>query len=265
MKRLSTRSTARQAARSLLLVLPVALLAGGCVRTLHEADFFYPRRRALVPDRVIRENVEIPAGDGTMLRGWLLRPEDPRGSLIYFYGNGETVQDVQARTFWLARHFSLRVLSVDYRGYGFSDGEPSAAALFADAVTIRDSMERRLGDGPVIAYGRSLGSFVALKLASERQLDGLILEGTVDRLENALPQLRRLAPWYVRWFVRPRLGDDLRAHEPPVSVIARVGAPLLVIQGEQDELFPPELARRLFEASPASDKQWCPVPGAGHN
>lgn len=250
-----------------LFLLILTLMFTGCTKTLHQSDFLRPTKRTIIPDSVHRRNVEIVAADSTRLRGWLLSPRSPRGSLIYFYGNAETVRDFEYRLFWLADRFNLIVLAVDYRGYGFSDGSPSAEKLMQDATVIYDTLQQYLGTErkPVLVYGRSLGSFVAMDLASERPIDGMILEGTVTSLSDALPSFKRLAPWYIRWAISLRLGEDLLRLKRPIDQIRQLSVPVLVIQGEKDELFPVEFAKKMYEASPARDKRWCPVPGAGHN
>jgi hypothetical protein len=250
-----------------LFLLVLTLLLTGCTKTLHQSDFFYPYKRTIIPDTVERRNVEILAPDSARLRGWLLSPKSNRGSLIYFYGNAETVRDFEYRLFWLADRFNLIVLAVDYRGYGFSDGSPSAEKLMQDATVIYDTLLQYLGTErkPVLVYGRSLGSFVAVDLASKRPIDGMILEGTVTSLTDALPSFKRLAPWYIRWAISLRLGEDLLLLKRPIDQIQQLSVPVLIIQGEKDELFPVAFAKKIYEASPARVKRWCPVPGAGHN
>ncbi len=249
------------------MCLVTGVLLSGCTKTLHEGDFFFPRKSGIVPEGVVRRNVEIVTPDSIVLRGWLLQPATPRGSLLYFYGNAETVRTSQLRLFWLAQRYQLRVLSIDYRGYGASDGSPSIQHLLDDALIIEDYL--RLDSLPraqhLIVYGRSLGSIVALHLAEQRPIDGIVLEGTVTNLTDALPGIKHLLPWYVRWLVRLRIGEDLQKYEPPVETIRKISAPLLMIHGETDVLFPVDRARKMYDHSPAKEKFWCEVPGAGHN
>jgi len=119
-------------------------MLGGCTRTLHERDFLYPRKNGVVPDGVERRNLELTAADGTQLRGWLLRPARPRGSLVYFYGNAETIRDCQRRLYWLADAFQLDVVAVDYRGYGTSDGVPSLQLLMQGAAVVYVELGREM-------------------------------------------------------------------------------------------------------------------------
>lgn len=246
------------------------LALGGCAKTVHESDLFYPRHYRVLPDEITRRNIEIVAPDSTVLRGWLLAPPAPRGTLIYFDANASTVLYSQQRLYWFAEALNVNVVAVDYRGYGFSTGKPTLAGIADDAVLVYDRVvaDPDIGSGPVVAYGFSLGSAVAVHLASQRPLDGLILEGGFPSQSEALASLRRILPWYVRWFVRLRPDPAMvvpPAIAAPEDALSRINTPLLVIHGEKDELFPLAFGKRMYDASPATRKLWCPVPEAGHN
>jgi fermentation-respiration switch protein FrsA (DUF1100 family) len=57
----------------------------------------------------------------------------------------------------------------------------------------------------------------------------------------------------------------LRSRMDNVASIAQVARPTLLIHGEQDEIVPLEMARRLLDASPAARKELMTIPGASHN
>ena len=253
------------------LVTAPLLLVPGCTKTLHQDDLFRPWKFTVVPDGVARDNIEIMASDSTALRGWCLRPENPKGYLVYFYGGGSAVIGIEWRLYWLAERYHVTVFAVDYRGCGFSDGSADAPLLFEDAVTVYDALRERATNppGPVLIWGKCLGSFMALHVAAVRPIDGLILESTATNVREALPNFRRRIPWYARWAVRLRLGQDLldceRDYGQPVETIARLSVPVLIVHGDADELFPLSLARRMYDSCPSEDKALCIAPGAGHN
>ena len=86
--------------------------------------------------------------------------------LVYFGGNGERLdpwRDV------VAHHFpDHTTYLMAYRGYGASDGEPSQQTLSADAVALVDHVTERHSRAPVDVLGRSLGSGVAMHVATQR-------------------------------------------------------------------------------------------------
>ena len=88
---------------------------------------------------------------------------------------------------------------VNYRGYGGSSGQPSEAALFADALAIFDHVRREHSE--IAVMGRSLGSGVAVLVASERPVEQLVLVTAFDSLVN-------VAREYLRWLPVGRLLRD---------------------------------------------------------
>jgi pimeloyl-ACP methyl ester carboxylesterase len=193
--------------------------------------------------------------DGTVLRGWYLeRPEaDHLPVLVYYGGNAE---EVSGNLMEFAQLPVGGVLLVNYRGYGDSDGRPSADALISDAVFILDEFTGRTGIDParVVLMGRSLGSGVASAVASRRNIAGLILVTPFDRLSRVAGHHYPFLP--VRWLMRHEMDSSARA--------ADISAPSVVIYAELDAIIPPKFARSLHADLP-EPKQLVSVPDADHN
>lgn len=242
-----------------------ALLAlAGCAYTVAERDLFHPRRFPTIGDAVALKNVEIRAADGTPLRGWRFSTAGSTRTLLYFYGNGESVLAVAPVLAGLAEHLRADVLAVDYRGYGFSEGQPSLEGIAADAPLLYDSLAAE--GRPVIVFGRSLGTVFALKAALARPVAGVILQAPPTSIRDVLEAWQRELPWYLRPFLRLRPDKRLRALGPqPGDEIARLTAPLLVIHGTADRPIPVALGRRMHERAGSAVKRLCLVEGGDHN
>ena len=104
----------------------------------------------------------------------------------------------------------------------------------------------------IILHGESLGTAVAVDLASHRQCAGVVLEAPFtsgkDVARTVLPFAGPMLVW----------SFDSRAK------IGRIHAPMLFIQGNRDEIIPLRLGQALFAAAPEPKSFWI-VPGAGHN
>jgi len=144
-------------------------------------------------------------------------------------------------------------LLVDYRGYGSSEGAPSEAALVSDALAWHDDAVAELHPAQVYAFGRSLGSGVAVQLAAQRRLDGVVLVTPFDSLVKVASHHYPYLP--ARLLLRTRF-DSL-------SLAPAMTSPLLCIAATQDEVIPIEHARRLYDAW-GGPKRWVEVEG-GHN
>jgi hypothetical protein len=147
-------------------------------------------------------------------------------------------------------------LLVDYRGYGLSKGSPGEAALVADAAQWYDrALTFPEVDGRrVVAFGRSLGSGVAVALAAQRPLAGLILATPFD----SLAAVAKRYYWYlpVDWLLKHRFDSIGRA--------PNLKQPLLCLLAERDEVIPPVHGERLFDAW-GGDKRMSVLREAGHN
>ena len=131
-------------------------------------------RRAALAAPGVAESIFIEGRDARV-HAWYVKGEP---LIMYFGGNAEEVS-------WMLQEATERTpgigwLLVDYRGYGSSGGSPSEAALVADAIGWYDKMKSE--HKTIYAFGRSLGSGVAVQLAAERPLAGLILVAPFDSL-----------------------------------------------------------------------------------
>jgi fermentation-respiration switch protein FrsA (DUF1100 family) len=146
---------------------------------------------------------------------------------------------------------------VDYRGYGKSEGSPSEKGLYRDARAALAEARRRTPKGvPLIVYGRSLGGAVAIHLAAEQAVDGLIVESSFTKLRDAA---RRAVPIPFVWLLVAYRFDS-------IAKIARIEVPILIAHGDRDEVVPFEMGQQLHCAAQASrEARFHRIAGAGHN
>jgi uncharacterized protein len=199
------------------------------------------------------QEVELLTSDGLRLLAWYLPPVRGNPVVLYFHGNAGNIGNRASRL----AHFAdaqLGVLMPEYRGYGGNEGQPTEAGLYADAAAAMNFLVKE-GIAPtrIVIYGESLGAGVATQLASERDAAALILEAPYTSITAIA------APHY--WFLP--VGLMLKDRFDSLSRIAQVRAPLLIIQGERDQVVPPEHGRELFAAAPEPKQFWVASEG-GH-
>jgi len=198
-------------------------------QSLGEAD---ARAAAQITPR--SEPFELTAADGTHLRGWLVRGarQGTWPLVVYFGGNAEEIS-------WLLPEFArvpaYATLLMNYRGYGLSEGSPSEAALFSDALALYDKVVQRpdIDARRVVVMGRSLGTGVA----SQRPVAGVVLVSPYDSMVAVAHGIYPFLP--VGMLLRHRFESDRRAPS--------IHAPLLALAAAQDTLIPAERSRRLVE------------------
>jgi len=156
---------------------------------------------------------------GTLLHGWVLNPGKPR-AMIYFGGNSEMV--THRREYFETVFSDYSVYLINYRGYGKSQGSPNECGMFSDALAIHDELIKQ--HDSISAYGRSLGSGVAVYLAAMRPLEKLILLTPYDSVAAVAQGIYPLFP--TRYLIRDRFDSASRA--------GSIDVPVLITSAEND-------------------------------
>ena len=187
---------------------------------------------------------------GERLKVWVV-PRAGSRALVYFGGNAE---DVAGNLDLFSAAFPTHSLYlVNYRGYGGSSGRPSETALFADALAVYEHVRGEHSD--ITVMGRSLGSGIAVQLASARPVERLVLVTAYDSLVNVARAHIRFLP----------IGLLMRDRYESASRAGRVKAPVLIVIAGEDEIIPRARSEALVKAFPASQVRVEVVPGVGHN
>ena len=249
----------RAVLNSILILLGIAstFYLGLCLLLYLQQDdvLFYPRPNdsALLAQRE-PDRIEIP-GATIPLEGWW--SENPASAtpfvMLYFGGNAEDV----LYTASMAQRFEIRrMLVVNYRGYGRTQGTPSEAALFEDALHVYDYVIQQAGVAPedVIVMGRSLGSGVATMLAAKRPARAAVLITPFDSMTAVAAAHYPIFP--VKLLLRHRFDS--------ASFASRINIPALVIGAQNDRVIPPIHAQRLAQAW-SGEAKLTVLQGVGHN
>lgn len=243
-----------RASRRLLvaLVLLVATAYTGVLIWFHLNEntlLFHPDRTRLAdpPASLGLDSRDVPirGRDGTQLMARLIPP--PTGSraatakwILYLHGAGGNVGTLAYNRAWARfRQLGLGVLAIDYRGYGQSAGTPEESGLYADAEAAYRYLGEDLGIPParIFIYGYSLGSAVAIDLATRVPAAGLIVEGAFTSVPARAAELY---PWLpIGWLAHNRFAS--------AEKIGRVSIPKLFIHARADTVVPIAHGRRLFD------------------
>jgi pimeloyl-ACP methyl ester carboxylesterase len=179
------------------------------------------------------------------------RPRPGQKAVIYLGGNGE---DVSASLPVLDTAFPGHALYLlHYRGYTGSSGTPTEQALVSDALALFDRISATHGE--VVVIGRSLGTGVAVKLASSRPVKKLVLITPYDSLQELA--VRQYPYFPVRFLLKDKYESWRYA--------GRVKAPTLILAAQYDEVIPAwstELLLSRFAKGIATIKV---IAGTGHN
>ncbi|CAE8683672.1 unnamed protein product [Polarella glacialis] len=276
---------------------------------------FVPRRvLRSVPLTSSRPDVQLHCGscqasDGLEIGYVLLVPapappgggrdgQPPPALLLRFGGNAELASEMARSTELcdLVADGFANVLLVDYRGFGWSDGDASMLSIRRDAedtfqalTSIFSDCGRQFPAGPVVVMGRSIGALCALHLSvlHIKKVDALVLDSPVachwpmESIDSSVWQAlsSALGPAALAAAGRQLLlcpccstAEAKTAQSgrescclDPQDLISCLDMPLLMINGTRDIVCPREQAAALFHASPSLSKELLWLPGRGHN
>jgi hypothetical protein len=245
-------------------MVKLALFLASVYAFIAVAAFIAQRKLMYFPDgtRVSPASFALPGveervletPDGHRLIAWYGRAAPGRPTLLYFHGNaGNLANRAERVRKYLNRGIGVFILS--YRGYSGSTGRPTERANVADAKLAYEAL---VADGvapdDIVLYGESLGSGVAVQLASDKPVGGLILDAPYTSIVDVA------AGAYPFFPVRPFLLDRYES----MRYLPRIEAPLLVIHGEEDEVIPVSMGRAVYAAA-KGPKEIVTFPGAGHS
>jgi hypothetical protein len=243
--------------RHLRLLAAALLVLYACtlgVLFVNQRSLLYPAsdRRTTAAEAGLAgfQDLVLTTPDGERLVAWWKPPQPGKALILYFHGNGGSLWNLRFRAQALPAS-GRGLLMVSYRGYSGSTGAPTEMGLHTDARTAYDWVAQSYEASRLVAYGESLGTGVAVRLASEQPLAGLIL----DAPYTSTADVASLTYWYVpvSWLML----DQFRS----LDIIQAVKA--LILHGTDDRTIPFAFGERLYAAAP-EPKRFIRIEGGSH-
>lgn len=298
----------RRVIRIALILLLLPPLVGAVAGWLVAPWYLKPIRRELTPDLIReadasfavshadREEFDIRAQDGVLLRGWKVSPPNPNGSwVLLFHGVADNRVGVIGQSEFLLRA-RYSVVMMDARGHGASEGsmatygwlerDDTRAVIDALLSSLRNpclSIQWRGPGGPscpgpkhIFALGESMGAGIVLQsAAADPRIEAVVAEASFANLREAAYDYAGLRkyPWLGKTLLRPFAwtllyrGEKLTgfplAEISPVKAVASRAFPVLLICDEKDEALPCRHTQMIYAAARGPKQLWV-VPNAYH-
>ncbi|MGY3581782.1 alpha/beta hydrolase [Bradyrhizobium sp. USDA 4350] len=181
------------------------------------------------------EEMVIATSDGEQLAAIHVPPAKGRPLVLYFHGNGQSLTSRTGRFRNLIAE-GFGILAPSYRGYAGSTGQPNENGLYLDAHAAYDAAARLYGADRVVAWGYSLGTGVAVQLASERPLARLVLEAPFTSVPEVGSSMFPFLP----------IGALMSEQFCSRRRIASIGCPVLILHGRNDGIVPVSQGEALY-------------------
>ena len=227
-----------------------------CLWTNESRLVFQARRSRFARPVPAKGLIQLRTTDGIRLDALSLTHEqEPAHWILFCPPSGRTIHGRVRRHLESLHAAGYNVFAFDYRGFGRNAGTPSEAGVYEDALTAYRHLTQELGVAPqrIILAGRSLGSAVAIELATRVPTGGLLLLSAIDSVPATASRFYFWAP--VNLIASQRFDS--------MSKASRVSIPVLQVHAPNDWLVPIDAARALFGRF-AGRKVMLELPG-GHN
>ena len=246
---------------SILFILIFILLLCAVLLMIEDKMIYFP---AKYPEGiwnpgdygVIVEDAFFKTEDGLTLHAWFVPSNENKITILWFHGNAGNISH-RLENIKFLHELDINIFIFDYRGYGRSEEEfPSEKTIYSDsrAAYLYLIQEKNIPKETLFFFGRSLGGAVAVEMAKEFGCSGLIIESSFSSAKEMAGMMFPFLP--VKYFIK----TDFNSHEK----IKNIFCPKLFIHGNEDNIVPFKLGRKLFDAAP-EPKEFFEIDEAGHN
>ena len=233
--------------------------------------FFFPSPELILTPSEIKlpyQTVKLFTHDGTPLHGWFIpATKGPaKAKILFLHGNAQNVSYHLPSIAWLPAE-GYSVLTIDYRGFGVSEGSPTVSSALSDGEdALRYLDELPPAHAPIIIFGQSLGGALSLSIAAQTQertnLRAVVIDSAFsdyraivrDKI-RALGILRPFA-FPISWIINDR-------HSPRDEIAKISPIPLLILHGSKDHTVDLYHAQELYKEAGEPKELWI-TEGADH-
>lgn len=236
-------------------------LAG--IAALSVIAYFFQERFIFKPEKLKQDfqfKYDIPFKEyffdiepGVRINGLHFFRDQPAGLILYFHGNTRSIKGwaKYARDFY---RYNYDVVLVDYRGFGKSTGKRSEKEMLSDMQVVYNTLLLTYPEHHIIAYGRSMGSGFATKIAADNKPRYLILDAPYYSFTRVVERFLPVLP--IRFVLRFHLRTD--------KWIRYVNCHTYILHGTKDWLIPIKHSEQLQQISP-NKITLIRIHGGGHN
>jgi uncharacterized protein len=234
----------------------VYILIIGLAYFNQESLLFHPTKTSknqVYETQVSSREITFQMPDSTLLNGLYFQQEDnSKGLIFYLHGNAgslKTWKDIAESYF----QYGYDVFIYDYRGFGKSQGAlKHEGNLLDDAQHVFIEMQAKY-QTPITLIGYSLGSGIAIDLASKLKIKQLFLLAPYYSMEYlALSKY----PFLPSFILKYPLRSDLK--------FTKIKCPTYMFHGVNDGLIPILNSEKLYSLRPNNTSRFI-LENIGHN
>ena len=193
----------------------------------------------LTPIQFNYKEVIINSENDIKLKSWFAYENPNNKTILFFHGNAG---ELGARVYKLNKFhdLDLNFLIISWRGFSGNKGKPTEQGLYKDAKNAVVWLEDKgIKKKDIILYGESLGTGVAVELATKDQYSGIILESPYTSM---IDMGKRFYPFLPIRILQKDKYSSLKK-------LKKVKSPILVLHGKSDKLVPFYMGKKIYDAA----------------
>ena len=201
---------------------------------------YHPSENNYLDETNLNHKIEkIYIQSDTELISWYYNNNKNYKTILFFHGNAGRLDNRVYKLNELSK-LNINYLIVAYRGFSGNQGKPSEIGIYKDSNAAKKWLnENGIKDTNIILYGESLGTAVAVDLASKNNFAGMILE-------SPFTSMIKLAKKYYPYLPVKILLKDKYDSENKLN---KINAPILIMHGYKDKIVPFEMGKEMFNKS----------------
>lgn len=241
----------------------VAYLAMMFATPFADQLILFPTNQPIDPHGAMRQTIPFQNGELEIwtARSRLAQQQNRVGAYILrFYGNADRAERWVALEADAFGERAIEVWGMNYPGFGGSSGPARLARMGPAGLATFDALKLKANDKPILVFGASIGTAVAMNIATNRSVHGLVLHNPPPLREIIL----RNYGWWNLWLLAGPVALQIPRELDSVANAKRIHAPAIFLLAENDEIVPSKFQHLVVDAY-AGEKRVIKLPGAHHN
>ena len=199
---------------------------------------YHPNENNYLEENQLNHKIEkVYINSDFKLLGWHHVKNKKFKTLLFFHGNAGNLQNRIYKLNDISK-LDLNYLIIAYRGFSGNKGKPNEIGLYKDSEAAKKWLNNiGVSDKDIILYGESLGTAVAVDLASKHNFAGIILESPF----TSMVKLSKI--YYPYLPVKILLKDKYES----IKKIDKINFPKMVMHGDKDKIVPFSMGKEMFK------------------
>ncbi len=188
-----------------------------------------------------------------------LPKSDKMPVIVFYHGQSENISKWQNTVFFL-KNCGFGAAFPSFRGHYKSAGVPSEDGIYRDAkAVIEKLLSLGYDEKQIFLWGRSLGSYPAIRAATEFGVGGVIVESGISNIKSAGFSILKLCPFILLGTFCKKILESERFEQnfSNETNIKNVKCNILILHSLKDKKINFEQAEKLREQNPEAELILC--------